>query len=159
MSTLEQRVQRWEDTEAIRRLKFEYGRLIDEGLGGEGSFPQLELLDQFTDDAVWEANYHGRFEGREAIRDFLASVSGSVTFSLHYMMNPVIRIADSGAEATARWISFETLTVDGKAVWLATDYNDVLTKESGHWQFRHVTAHIYFMTPFEEGWVARPFVD
>lgn len=73
-----------------------------------GPFPQPELLDQFVDDAVWEANYHGRFEGKEAIREFLAGVRGQVTFSLHFMMNPVIRIGDAGTDASARWLSFET---------------------------------------------------
>ena len=160
MASLEERVRRWEETEAIKRLKFRYGALIDEGLGGgAGAFPQQEFLDQFTDDAVWEANYHGRFEGKQAIRDFLAGVSGSVTFSLHYMMNPAIELAPSGVDATGHWLSFETLTVDGGAVWLATDYDDVYTKESGRWQFRHVKAQIFFMTPYEQGWVRQPFVS
>lgn len=160
MSDLEQRLRRWEDTEAIKRLKFEYGRLIDEGLGSgdDGPFPQPELLDQFVDDAVWEADYHGRFEGKEVIRDFLAGVRGQVTFSLHFMMNPVIRIGESGTEAAARWLSLETLTVQGGAVWLATEYHDELVKEDGRWRFRRVTARIFFMTPFEQGWVEQPFV-
>lgn len=157
-STLEQRVQQWEDTVAIQKLKFAYGRFIDEGLsGGGGDFPPQAMLDQFTDDAVWEAEFHGRFEGKEAIRDFFARVSGSVTFSLHYMMNPTIEIAPSGREATGHWVSFETLTVDGTAYWLATTYDDVYTKESGRWQFRHVSADIFFFSPFDKGWAVQPF--
>lgn len=156
--SLERRVQRWEDTVAIQKLKFAYGRLIDEGLGGNGEWPPPALLDQFTDDAVWEANYHGRFEGKEALRAFFASVQGVVSFSLHYMMNPTIEIAESGTEATAHWLSLETLTVGGNAVWLTTTYDDELTKASGCWLFRHTRAHIFFMTPYEQGWARQPWI-
>lgn len=158
MTTLEETVQRLEETVAIHELKYEYGRLIDEGLAAGEGFPQQALLDQFTEDAIWEANVHGRFEGRQAFGEFLAGVSESVSFSLHYMMNPTIRVEPPFTAATGRWLSFETLTIDGGAVWLATDYDDVYTKESGRWQFRHVTAEIFFMTPYEKGWVKEPFL-
>ena len=158
MPSLEETVQRLEETAAIQELKYEYGRLIDQGLAAGEGFPQQALLDQFTDDAIWEANYHGRFEGKQAFADFLARVSESVSFSLHYMMNPTIAIEPPFTEATGRWLSFETLTIDERAVWLATSYDDVYTKESGRWQFRHVTAEIYFMTPYESGWVKEPFL-
>ena len=84
MSALADRVQELEEVAALQQLKFEYGRLIDTGLAEHVGFPQQALLDQFTDDAVWEANYHGRFEGKPAIADFFARVSESVSFSLHY---------------------------------------------------------------------------
>ncbi len=158
MATLRERVRRLEEIEAICALKNGYGRYIDAGIGGERPFPQAGLLAQFTDDAVWEANYHGRMEGKEAIRQFFAQVSESVTFSLHYLMGPTIEIGASGEEATGHWYTFETLTVDGRAVWLAATYDDDYMKRDGRWRFRHVRTEIFYMTPYESGWVKEPFI-
>ena len=55
-------------------------------------------------------------------------------------------------------MTLETLTIDGGAVWLTASYDDTYTKESGRWQFRHVRAEIFFMTPYESGWVQEPFL-
>ena len=158
MTALEDRIQRWEENTAIQELKFEYGRLIDAGLAGREAWPQPAFLDQFTDGAVWEANVHGRFEGKDAIRDFFTSVSEPDTFSLHFMMNPTIVCDPPFDDASGRWLSIETLTIDGEAVWLTTDYNDVYTKQSGRWQFRHTRAEIFFMTPYDTGWVKEQFM-
>ena len=159
MADLETRVRRLEEIQAIERLKNEYGRLIDAGLAGSAPFPQPEFMDQFTDDAVWEANYHGRFEGKEAIREFFAGVADAVSFSLHYMVAPAIDVASPWTAATANWYTFETLTVNGRVVWLAAHYDDVYTKRQGRWQFQHVTATIHYMTPYETGWVREPFIS
>ena len=105
-----------------------------------------------------EASYHGRMEGKAAIREFFARVSESVSFSLHYMNGPTIEIGASGEDATGHWYRFETLTVDDRAVWLAATYDDEYVKRGGRWQFRHVRAEIIYMTPYESGWVKEPFI-
>lgn len=158
MGTIEQRLLVLEEVAAIERLKYEYGRLIDEGLAGQAPFPQAALLDQFSEDAIWQANVHGRFEGRDEIGAFFARVAESVSFSLHYMVNPIIDLAPSLTEATGHWLTFETLTVNGQAAWLAATYDDVYTKAAGRWQFQQVTAQISFMTPYEHGWARQPFL-
>jgi ketosteroid isomerase-like protein len=158
MATLEQRLQRLEDIAAIQRLKHAYGRFIDAGISRREPFPQDALMAQFTDDAIWEANYHGRFEGKPAIREFFAPIPEAVTFSLHYLLGSTIDIAPSGVEATGHWYTFETLTVGGRAAWLAATYDDRYVKENGRWLFRHVTAKIFFFTPYESGWVKEPFL-
>jgi len=154
---LERRVQRWEDTLDIQRLEYECARLIDEGLRAAAACPE-QLLDLFADDAVWQTNHHGRFEGKEGVRELFGRLSATTAFSLHYMLNPVIELAASGVEATGRWMSFETLTVDGEAVWSATRYDNLYTKDSGRWRFRRVQGEVLFMTPFDQGWARQRFV-
>jgi hypothetical protein len=41
----------------------------------------------FTEDAVWESPALGRFEGRNAIRNFFRGASGIFSFAIHYSLN------------------------------------------------------------------------
>ena len=45
-----------------------------------------------------------------------------------------------------------------RAVWLAATYDDAYVKRGGRWLFRHVRAEIFYMTPYESGWVKEPFI-
>ena len=62
-SDLEQRIAQLEDIEAIKKLKANYCLHVDHA--NEEGWVSL-----FTEDAVWESDKFGRFEGREAIRGF-----------------------------------------------------------------------------------------
>ena len=65
LAQLEQRVQALEDVNAIRHLKARYAAYCDDQYNPDG------IAALFTEDAVWESQGLGRFEGREAIRAFL----------------------------------------------------------------------------------------
>jgi hypothetical protein len=65
LAQLEQRVQVLEDVNAIRHLKARYAASCDDQYNPDG------LAALFTEDAVWESQGLGRFEGWEAIRAFL----------------------------------------------------------------------------------------
>ena len=64
LAQIEQRVQVLEDVNAIRHLKARYAASCDDQYNPDG------LAALFTEDAVWESQGLGRFEGREAIRAF-----------------------------------------------------------------------------------------
>ena len=64
LEQLERRLQVLEDAEAIRKLKARYAALCDSQYDADG----IAML--FTEDALWESPGLGRFEGREAIRNF-----------------------------------------------------------------------------------------
>ena len=66
-SGLEQRIAQLEDIEAIKKLKANYCLHVDHA--NEEGWVAL-----FTEDAVWDSDKFGRFEGREAIRAFYAPV-------------------------------------------------------------------------------------
>ena len=70
LERLEQRLQALEDAEAIRNLKARYAALCDAQYDAAG----IAML--FTEDALWESPGLGRFERREAIRDFFRGASG-----------------------------------------------------------------------------------
>jgi ketosteroid isomerase-like protein len=64
LEQIERRLQVLEDAEAIRNLKARYAALCDNQYDADG------IASLFTEDAVWESPALGRFEGRDAIRNF-----------------------------------------------------------------------------------------
>ena len=64
LERIERRLQVLEDTEAIRNLKARYAALCDNHYDADG------IAGLFTEDAIWESPALGRFEGRNAIRNF-----------------------------------------------------------------------------------------
>src|SRR5438093_13101561 len=93
LAQLEQRVQALEDVNAIRHLKARYAAYCDDQYNPDG------LAALFTEDAVWESQGLGRFEGREAIRAFFWSASQLFTFAMHYSFNVQIELQGDPGEA------------------------------------------------------------
>lgn len=147
MATLEERVQRLEDLEAIRRLKITYARACD------NNFDADTLASLFTDDGHWDGGVFGVHDGPEAIRDLYRGVRNDITFGLHYMCGDTIDIAPSGLEAGGSWYLWEFGTYKGRAVWWAMTYTDSYRKVHDVWRIATTKLHIHFFTPYESGWV------
>jgi ketosteroid isomerase-like protein len=150
---LERRVRVLEDVEAIKRLKHRYADACDCGYDADA------LAELFAEDAVWDGGLFGRYEGREAIRDFFRGVSSSIVFAMHYMMNPIIDV--TGDRATGTWYLFQTCTFaqGNTPIWGAARYDEEYVREPDGWKFRRLRLVSSFWTPFDEGWVKRPFVQ
>ena len=103
--TLEQRVQRIEDAEAIRRLRYEYceyGNLYD-----AERFAAL-----FAPGATWDGgDAFGRQEGLEQIEQMVRDAGERIRFSAHYIMNELIDV--DGDSATGRWWLLMPCVLDG----------------------------------------------
>ena len=153
MSTLEEQLQRLEDMEAIKRLKHRYARLCQQHFDPPG------LTDLFTEDAVWEGSGIGKFEGKPAIHDFWAGVSGVITFAIPYLTGHTIEFAPSGIEASGHWYNWEPVTVSGRAMFAAATHDDRYRKVNGRWLFTRLAVTVHFLTPYESGWVREPFAS
>lgn len=131
---LESRLQRLEDTDAIRDLLIEYGRLLD--TGDWVGYSQL-----FARKGTWTGSF-GTATGPTEILAMLRKSLGSIppydatkVRSFHLMTNCVIRIDGDRATATSRWTNFGR-TDDNKLVpRLAGRYEDELVREDGRWKF------------------------
>jgi uncharacterized tellurite resistance protein B-like protein len=148
---LESRVRRLEDLEAIKQLKAIYCFRIDAR--------EIDaLMERFTEDAVWDGGPMGRFEGRDAIGRFLRELPQQLSFSLHWVMNPLIEI--DGDRARGRWYLVEPLTsANGeRAILGAGRYEERYVREGRVWKFCEIHLIPLFWTPYEEGWAKRPSV-
>jgi ketosteroid isomerase-like protein len=86
LEQIECRLQVLEDAEAIRNLKARYAALCDNQYDADG------IASLFTEDAVWESPALGRFEGRNAIRNFFRGASSIFSFAIHYSLNGHIEV-------------------------------------------------------------------
>lgn len=145
---LEKRIQCLEDIQAIKDLKARYAAACDDFYNPE------EMGEIFANDAVWDGGEDfGRYEGRDAIKQFFAEVSKDIEFAVHYFVQPIIKVADDGITAEAKWYLWQACTLKGnKAVWLAGLEFDKYRKQDGRWWKTEMRLELFFLTPYEEGW-------
>ena len=112
----------------------------------------------FTEDALWESPGLGRFEGREAIREFFRGASGIFSFAIHYSLNGQIEI--DGDTARAQWYLFMPCLVaaGNRAMWRASIDHETYTRVGGTWRFRHKRSAPLMNVPFETGWAQSRFI-
>ena len=141
LEQIERRLQGLEDAEAIRNLKARYAALCDNQYDADG------IASLFTEDAVWESPALGRFEGRDAIRNFFRGASG------------IFHIEVDGDTARARWYLFMPCTVaaGNLAMWRAGIDHETYARVDGIWMFRHKRSEPLMSVPFETGWATARF--
>jgi ketosteroid isomerase-like protein len=151
LEELERRVRTLEDVNAIRNLKARYAAYCDDGYNPD------KIAELFVEDAVWESGSLGRFEGREAIREFFRGASKIFTFAIHYGLNPQIEV--SGDTAWARWYLFMPCTVakGNRAMWRSGIDDEEYLRVNGEWRFKSKTSSSIFSTPFDQGWAQARF--
>lgn len=156
--SLERRLARIEDVEAIIRLKAKYADYCDNGYDADG------MASLFAEDGIWEGNAFGVHHGREAIRNHILSFHGQILWALHFMVNPVIDVAPDGLSARGTWILFEPCTLAGEgagsppdAAIITARYTDEFVKRDGRWWFKKVGAHFDQISNLDQGWVRQPF--
>jgi hypothetical protein len=155
--TLEARLDRLEDIEAIKALKFRYARLCDNAYEPDG------LAALFMPDAVWESPAFGRYRGRAEIREFFAGVSSSMVWSVHYLLSPVIDVAADGTTAHGSWyiLTLATMSRAGSpgqdSVIVSGISDERFTRVDGEWLIEYMNVDIFQMSNLDEGWAKRPF--
>ena len=149
---LRNRVRYLEDIEALRNLKAKYAAACDD------NYDPDRLAALFVEDATWESQGMGRYEGREAIREFFRGISGHFVFALHYGLNPQIEV--TGDTALARWYLFMPCTVGdtGKAMWRAGLDEEEYVRVQSKWMYKSKKSAPFFHTTFEEGWAKQQFI-
>jgi ketosteroid isomerase-like protein len=152
LEDIERRLRALEDVEEIKRLKARYCTYCDDNYDAD------RLAALFVEDATWESEGMGRYEGREAIREFFRGISGHFVFALHYGLNPQIEV--NGDTARARWYLFMPCTAGdtGEAMWRAGVDEEEYARVDGRWMYKSKKSAPIFHTTFEQGWAKQPFV-
>jgi len=149
---MERRLQALEDAEAIRNLKSRYAALCDDNYEADG------IAELFTEDAIWESPGLGRFEGREAIREFFRGAAEIFSFAVHYSLNGQIYV--SGDAARAQWYLFMpcTMAQGNRAMWRAGIDHEHYRRVEGAWLMSEKRSQPLMNVPFDEGWTKRRFI-
>ena len=157
---IEQRLSRLEDVEAIRNLKSLYAFWCDK------DYNPTELGKLFADDAKWNSNVLGNYAGRTEVEGFFRGISERLTWAHHFMINPLIQVADDGQTATGTWALIDLVTIIRKdtgtkaAVAITADYSDTFVKlPNGEWRFQSIFAGIKLLAPLLEGWAENELWD
>jgi len=152
---LQQKVDTVADIEAIKTLKARYCYFCDSHYDPEG------IASLFTDDGVWDGGGDfGRYQGREAIRDFFRDTAPKMfAFAMHLVMNPVIEV--NGSSAVGKWYLFGPFTFaeGSRPGWVAGRYEDEYVKIKGEWKYKRLRFFPYVSTAFDKPWTNTKFVE
>jgi hypothetical protein len=158
--SLEQRVSRLEDIEAIKYMKAKYAEYLDNGYDPEG------VASLFIENGLWEIKgVGGKAKGRGEIKQHCRNLSSGITWALHNIVSPAVEVDADGQRATATFylVCFVSMapseqSPQGEAVFIAGKYKDTLVKVDGKWLFEEITGVVQQASPWTEGWVRSPFV-
>ena len=131
-TTLEQRITRLEDIEAIKKLKAIYCDICDDMHNPE----RIGAL--FADDGIWESADFGKAVGPQAVRELFQNFQKMFSFSQHNIMNPIIDV--TGDRATAQWYIMGPWdqTEAERKTGMTLRYNDDYIKVGGEWKYQHL---------------------
>lgn len=152
MASTEERLAKLEAKDAIRELKARYAQVCDSG------FDLDELRGLFASDAVFDAGGFGRFDGRDAILEYYATVPDAISWGLHYIAGSTIAVSDDAQTAHGTWYFLQPATMAERAVWIMGTYRDEYRRDGGEWCFSRIELTVEAVTPFEAGWVKERFL-
>ncbi len=132
--TLEARITRLEDIEAIKQLKVRYSHVCDDDHNPD------TITELFAEDGIWESPDFGVAKGHAEIRALFQRFRETFNFSQHNMSNPIIEV--DGDRATGIWYIQGpwTETAGDKEIWMSARYDDDYVKIDGEWKYQHLRA-------------------
>ncbi len=110
----------------------------------------------FCEDAVWEAEGFGRYEGRDEIVRELARIGQEqILWSLHFPVSPLIELDAACRSAHATWWLWELMTLreEGRDAnkWLGATYDCDFVREADGWKMKHLNLQIQKLVDWPEG--------
>jgi len=136
LKTLEQRITRLEDIEAIKQLKVRYSHICDDDHNPN------KINDLFVENGIWESPDFGRAQGHDEIKSLFKKFNEMFSFSQHNMMNPIIDVNDNKASGIWYIMGPWTLTENDEEKWMALRYDDDYVKVNGVWKYQHLRVNL-----------------
>ncbi|MDJ1134749.1 nuclear transport factor 2 family protein [Streptomyces iconiensis] len=134
-TTLEERILRLEDIEAIRDLTARYADAINKGWNGK-TVDADAIPDIFAADARWEGFDGEVTHGADAIAAVLPKATSVVQLSMHTFLNPVITV--DGDTATGDWLMWvgSVMADNPRSVYMSADMT--YTRTDKGWRIQSV---------------------
>lgn len=139
---LEQRVQRLEDIEEIRQLRFRYHRFIN-----QRAFDRMSEL--FTQDAVIDVG-KVQLRGRAQIRQSFIEFGKQHPLVMQFPHNHMVELA--GATATGLSFFEARYARNGVPLMIAGSYEESYVRTDGRWLIQRMKLLIDFAVPPQVGW-------
>lgn len=141
MSTLslEERIKKLEDIEAIKDLMAHYAFYTNKGWNGKVVNVE-EMPSIYAKDAkVEDADMHINIVGLDEIMKDLPHSTADVDFSMHSFLNPIIVV--DGDKATGKWLLWIGSKIKGsaRAVFMSADFTYVRTTQG--WRIQTGNEH------------------
>ena len=137
VDSIEQRLRRLEDGDAVWRLFMTYKEHLD-----QRNFKAYASL--FTDDAVWIGNL-GKCQGPAQIEDMLMKTLEGFPSdherAHHLVLNPVIDVDGDTALAKSNWAFVTRSETDGPVLSMLGTYYDELRRTEDGWKFSRRVAY------------------
>jgi SnoaL-like domain len=155
--TLEERVDRLESIDAIKRLKAVYCMYCDAKYDAGG------ICSLFTVDGVWDGGLSfGCYQGHDQIRNFFEGISGDIVFAAHLVLNPIITVHEN--QARGRWWLHMPCTAINNAGtaegrWLLSEYDEEYVRIDGEWKFKKLRLDVKYYVPHLQDWAAASIKD
>ncbi len=151
--TLEERVRRLEDIEAIRKMKAEYVLACDERRWDDA-------MRYFTPSAYVAFGPFGKFEStRELEKFFKEKMPVTIAFTIHRLCNPIIDVEGDTAKGVWYCEIPSTHIPSGKAILQQGTYYDEYAKEGGEWKHTKCDLVYSYITEYDQGWVKKNMVQ
>lgn len=150
--TLEERIQRLEDIEAIKGLQADYAAACDDHYNPDS------MIELFTRNGVWDGSRAGlpTVTGSDALHAHFTSTQSLFLWAFHLMIAPKIEIVEIGRRATGSWYLLEaaTLQTDGgpEPTWIGSVYDIDYTVEDGKWRFERMAIEARLWASHAQGW-------
>ena len=168
LESIQQRVQRLEDTKQVEQLQRIYGYYRDNG-------EWQKVVDLFSDDAESvEIADHGVYKGKKGVRRFYIDLIqggenrkpryGALSIAIQFQ--GVVTVDPDGQRAKGRWYGFlmEARPIHSlhegelRQTWGHGIYENEYIKEGDKWLFYKLHFFLHFRTPYEDGWLKTPVV-
>lgn len=142
---LEQRIQRLEDIEDIRALRFKYHDYLNRSL-----FDRMSSL--YTDDAIVQIDYVARAERIEAVHAFFINIPKTLDFIKQFIHNHLVEIDGDTAIGVAYMDA--RYAAAGESVIVAGRFDEKYRRTEGGWKITETLVTLYFSVPLSLGWAS-----
>lgn len=132
----EDRIERLEAREALRELRYEYARRLDDEAWEQ-------WVDLFVPDAECDYEGWGAVQGHDELYAFAAeTVADAFEYTAHVMHHPQLSV--DGDEAEGTWyVEIHYALSDGVGGWRQGQYEDTYVRTPDGWKFETVS-HTFF---------------
>ena len=152
IAALEERKQRIQDSNDLKRLQRAYGYYVDHAMWDE-------VADLFADNGSIEIGLDGVYLGKERVREYLYALSNGRpglaegVLNEHMQLMPVVTVSPDGTTAKGRWEGIAMVGRLGEeALWGQGPYENEYVKEDGVWKIARLHWFQTFLVPYEGGW-------